>query len=137
MGNGPSSSPDPPKRRVESPLAIARAMKEAKTAGLGPPSGAGAGTASANGGSGSFCAKTQKVPFDAEDSVSLGEEIRLIVGKPPTVRSYAGKQIGSVSGPAAAAMRNCIELGFEMAGVVSSLSADQGSGELIITGRAP
>lgn len=136
MGNGPSKSPDPPKRRVESPLAVARALKEAETVSQGPMTGPGGGAGSANGASGSFCAKTQKVPFDAEGSVSLGEEVRLIVGKPPAVRSKAGTQIGSVSGPAAAAMRNCIELGYEMAGVVSSFSADQGSGELIITGRA-
>lgn len=137
MGNGPSKSPDPPKRRVESPLAVAKAMKEAKTVPLGPTTGSGLGAGSASGASGSFCAKIQKVPFDAEGSVALGEEVRLIVGKPPEVRSKAGSQVGLVSGPAAAAMRNCIELGYEMAGVVSSLSADHGSGELIITGSAP
>lgn len=136
MGNGPSNSPDPPKRRIESPLAIARVLKESETVALDPSTGSGGGAGSATGGSGSFCAKTQKVHFDAEGSVSLGEEVRLIVGKPPTVRSSAGKQIGSVSGSAAAAMRNCIELGYEMAGVVSVLTADHRSGELIITGRA-
>lgn len=136
MGNGPSKSPDPPKRRVESPLAVARAMREAKTVPLGPAPGSGGGAGSANGASKSFCAKTQKVPFDPEGAVSLGEEVRLIVGKPPAVRSKSGAQIGSVSGPAAAAMRNCIELGYEMAGVVSSLNADHSSGELIVTGRS-
>lgn len=136
MGNGPSKSPDPPKRRVESPLAVAKALREAKTVPLGPATGSGMGAGSANSASGSFCTKTQKVPFDTEGSVALGEEVRLIVSKPPAVRSKDGMQIGSVSGPAAVAMRNCIELGYEMLGVVSSLTADHGSGELIITGRA-
>lgn len=84
---------------------------------------------------GSFCAKTQKVPFNAEGTVSLGQEIRLIVGKPPAVCSRTGEPIGSISGPAASAMLNCIELGYEMAGVVSSLSGDRRSGQLVITGR--
>lgn len=136
MGNGSRNLPDLPKRRVESPLAVAQAMKEAKTVSTGPITGSGVGTNQTNGASGSFCAKSQRVPFDTEGSVSLGEEVRLIVGKPPTVRSKAGIQIGSISGPAAAAMRNCIELGYEMAGVVSSLNTSHSSGELIITGRA-
>ncbi len=136
MGNGPSRSRDPQKNRVESPLAIAQAMKEVQTASAGTKTGGGIGLGSASGTAGSFCAKTQKVPFSAEGSVSPGEQVRLIVGKPPTVRSRTGVQIGLVSGPAAAAMRNCIELGYEMAGVVSSLSADRRSGELVITGRA-
>jgi hypothetical protein len=115
---------------------VAQALKEAETVATGPPGG-NEGMGGGGGASGSFCAKTQKVAFTAEETVSLGEEIRLIIGKPPTVRSRTGVQIGSLSGSAAAAMRNCIELGYEMAGVVSALSADHKSGELIITGRAP
>jgi len=76
------------------------------------------------------------VPFLPEGKVSLDEEVQLIIGKPPEVRSKAGERVGSVQGASATAMRNCIELGYEMTGIITSLSPDRSSGEIVVMGRS-
>lgn len=84
----------------------------------------------------SFCARAKSIEFSAQAGVGLeiGQVVGLTAGAPPLVTSL-GQQVGTVAPEAERAMAGCLELGYEMSGVVESLDAAKTAGRLRVSGQ--
>lgn len=74
----------------------------------------------------SFCEQRHRVEFAITAAVtpSAGSSARLVLGEPPSV-VIDGAVVGALDGTTTKAMRGCLQLGYEMAGVV--IAADVAS----------
>jgi hypothetical protein len=122
MGGGIKRSTDAGKGQVFDLLA---AIVERGASGRGPQAGEAA----------EFCAREHGVSFRtaAEAKLSVGQQVQLSLATPPNVIS-GGRVIGQLTGKDATAMRGCLVLDYELAGVVASFSPATGIGALTISG---
>lgn len=66
-----------------------------------------------------FCEQQHRVEFviTAAEAPSAGSPVRLVLGDPPSV-VVDGAVVGALDGTATKAMRGCLQLAYEMTGVV-------------------
>ena len=132
MGNGPSRKPDPEKRGTPRPAA----KPPPDTAvGLVSVEVAGSGASTEGEMSGSFCTRPQIAEFYVTAEVEPDTTVRLVIGRPPTVRSISGETIGELTGQTAAAMRSCLEEGYAMEGTVANRLLPTEVGRVVVKGR--
>lgn len=133
MGNGPSRRTDHlSKASVRAAAAPPADMESSLAAdgdgvlGVGGPSGADA--------DGSFCTRPQLAEFRVAIEIESDTDVRLIIGRTPEVRSAAGDLLGELVGQTAGAMRNCLEMGYTMKGVVETKLLPGEMGQVVVRG---
>ena len=127
MGNGTRRKRDKAKAR---PLAAAAELRQAI---LGADFGDGSQDADPI----DYCQlqRTLETDFYRRNPPNRGDAITLVAGDVPYVFSASGEQLGLVTDPQAAAIRQCLRDGYRMQGVVTEIHAERGSGLITISGH--